>query len=131
MSRGTQEGVGQAQDVHAGRSAFHGRRQQGIPGPTVRRHRARRNVPLPVRRAPRSVGAEPTFHVADARFFFSRYFKRRATTRGLTEDDDVESVASDDFQEYLTQVGSMDFAADAKPKPKDKKVGLVWIHLTK
>ncbi len=62
------------------------------------------------------------------------YFKQQATTVGTKldkekrkEDDDddgsdVESVASEEFEEYLSKSAVLDFSADMKAKPKaDKK----------
>ena len=63
-------------------------------------------------------------------FYSFRYFKRRASKMPVKikrdeDDDDVsdmESVASEEFEEYLAQGADFDFASDMKAKPKaDKK----------
>ena len=56
-----------------------------------------------------------------------RYFKRRSSMKGpsrIGEDDDLEdmeSVASEDFEQYLAENADLDFAADMKPKSKTDK----------
>jgi hypothetical protein len=39
----------------------------------------------------------------------------------VTDDDDVESVASEDFDRYLAESGDLDFASGVKAKSKEDK----------
>ena len=52
-----------------------------------------------------------------------RYFTRRSSGKGFSQDkdDDIESVGSEDFEKYLADSGTLDFASEIKPKAKDKK----------
>lgn len=53
-----------------------------------------------------------------------RYFTQRSSAKGFSQDkdDDVESVGSDDFEQYLADSAHLDFASEIKPKgTKDKK----------
>ena len=52
-----------------------------------------------------------------------RYFKQRATSKGTSknDDDDLESVGSEDFEQYLADSADVDFAAGVKGKSEKTK----------
>ena len=55
----------------------------------------------------------------------NRYFKRRVSKGPKLEKDednsDLESVASEEFEQYMAENADVDFAADMKAKPKAGK----------